>query len=238
MYRFAVYDSNSERKEKILLALKAVLHEKGITKFSYMCIDSLDSSNLWPIQAEDNNMVFVSSGMPNSVKFANSIYRKNPFCKIIYYGKIELDINELLKFRPIAVFKGNFRELKSLLKFELFENDCGTNAIFFETRVSQVVLPVKNTIYFSSQQHYIYVISDKDFFNERFRGKLDDLQKSVSERFFMRIHKSYLISLLHFSKLDKKEHLVIMDNGDKLPISDFYYKDVLKKIRDFCPLEA
>lgn len=238
MYRFAVYDSDSEKTDKILTVIRIVLQELNWKKFTYMRIESLDKKQLWPIQAEDNNMLFISLTMPGAVDFAYEVYQKNPFCKIIFYGESSEDINELLKSRPVAFFSGgSLKELKSLLSRELFAGNLGANAIFFETRNVQVILPIKNIIYFSSQQHYINAVCDKEFLDERFKGKLDDLQAAVNGRIFMRIHKSYLVSLLHVAKLDKKEHLVIMKSGEELPVSDFYYKDVLKKIQEFCPFE-
>ena len=238
MLSFSVYDSNTERNEKILSYLKEILNDNKIKRFLYMCIDNFEKQTEWPSKPEDHHMFMVSLDMPNAIEFAYFVYKKNPFCKIVFYGEVPDDINLLLKCRPVAIADKLSQRFKDILSFELLENSGSFHMLFFESRNTQIVLPIHNIIYLFSEQHYINVVSDRKELNERFKGKLDDVQKAVHQRVFLRIHKSYLISLHHFVKLNKKAHTVLMDNGDLLSVSDFYYKDVIKRIREFCPFKV
>lgn len=239
MYLIAIYDNDSSNVNNISEAIKSILIEHKVRKISIMQILDSDHLNLCPCKVSDCHLLLISLAMPNALEFACKISKISPLCKIIIYGENNFETKEIISCRPSALLKNSSDtdSLKEWLEQEFENSSHAKGFIFLETKKAQIILSVNEIIYFSSEGHYINVINAKSNLNERFKYKLDALQSMLSESIFVRIHKSYLASLIHITKLDKKQHLFLMDNGDKLPISDYYYKDVIKKLRQFCPFE-
>ncbi len=239
MYYVAVYDNNQLNVKNISETVKTALMEHRVKKMSIMHISDLQHLNLSPFKILDCHILAVSLEMPNALDFACQVSGKNPFCKVIFYGETNAEPNRLFCCRPAALLKNAYdNETFGMWLKQEFEGFSHTvDSIFLETKNAQIIMSVRGIVYFSSEGHYINAVAVKSRLNERFKYTLDNLQSRVSECVFVRIHKSYLASLLHVTKLDKKQHVLIMDNGDRLPISDYYYKEVTKKIRQFCPLE-
>lgn len=57
-------------------------------------------------------------------------------------------------------------------------------------------------------------------------GKLSDAEKELSERGFLRIHKSYLVNMAHLRKLTYGEAL--LDSGESLPVGSRKYSECKK----------
>ncbi len=239
MYLIAIYDNNSANIDSITETIKITLIEHCVKKISIIHISDYGHLYLSPYKVSDCHLFLVSLDMPNSLDFACEVSKKSPFCKIVFYGKIKAEMNDLFSCRPSALLKAPdiSESLKDWLEDEFKESPQTLNIICIETKKAQILMSVKEIIYFLSEGHYINAINVKSELNEHFKCKLDRIQSMVSDCVFVRIHKSYLASLLHIARLDKKKHMLVMDNGDMLPISDYYYKDVTAKIRKFCPLE-
>lgn len=237
--RIAIYDNNLSRMCDIENIIKATACKKNWKRFSIMKISKIVNMEKI-LQYAQNDLVFIALDSQQSINFAAEIYRKNAFCKTVYYTYNQnFDINQILLGRPFAcVSDSEYPEkIISILNDELFSFDSKDGFLFVENRTMQIFLPINKIIYFSSHEHYVSVVYGDDTPNDRFNKKLDAIQEVVSDCLFVRIHKSYLVSVLHILNIDKSSHMIKMDNGDILPISDSYYKSTVEKTRQFCSLK-
>ena len=49
---------------------------------------------------------------------------------------------------------------------------------------------------------------------------------------FLRIHQSYIVNKEYISELNKRDHRILLKNGEELPISDSKYESVLRALRN------
>lgn len=82
----------------------------------------------------------------------------------------------------------------------------------------ELFLPIDNIIYFatSTTPHQIRIILEKDVLSVR--GSLRTAEELMDERFF-RFDKSCLVNISHISFIDKRRHLLYLDNLECLPVS-------------------
>lgn len=83
----------------------------------------------------------------------------------------------------------------------------------------------KDIFYFEAANHNVRVKIGKELFE--CREKIGNLARSLEEFGFYPVHRGYLVNIDHIKLVGSKE--IILDNGDKLPISRRRYSDL--KIR-------
>lgn len=91
------------------------------------------------------------------------------------------------------------------------------------------LLSKRNILYFQSDLRYVNICLVHGE-NPRILAKLSAIEELAGE-LFVRIHKSYLVNAKHVLWMDKKNHLVLLTNGEQLPISDAQYEKVCEKLR-------
>ena len=91
------------------------------------------------------------------------------------------------------------------------------------------LLPKRNILYFQSDLRYVDICTIQGD-NLRILAKLSEIELLVGS-VFVRIHKSYLVNLKHVLWIDKKKHLVLLTNGEQLPVSDAQYEQVCERLR-------
>lgn len=235
-----IYDNDVNRISRLEYIIKSVALNKNWKEFAIMKISELCDEKTLPVFALESHLILISFTMPNAIAFAETIRKKNMFSKIIFYDyDTKTDINSVLKCAPYACLASNqnIDSIQNIIKNVLEMSAKESNMLFFESRRTMLFLPFDKIVYFCSEQHYINVIYNSASETDRFKDKLDNIESKINNQLFVRIHKSYFISLLHISKIDKIAHIIVMDNGDELPISDSYYKNVLPKLRQLCSLK-
>lgn len=239
VFKTVIYDNDTNRIDTLEYIIKSIALNENWNEFAIMKKSNFFYGQIISDFVFESHLVLIEFNMPNAIAFAESIRKKNMFSKIIFYDyDTKTDINFVLKCTPFACIASNQKidSIQDAIKKCLELSAQESNMLFFESRRTMLFLPIDKIVYFYSEQHYINVIYDMAE-TDRFKDKLDNIESKISNPFFVRIHKSYFISLLHISKIDKKAHIIVMDNGSELPISDSYYKSVIAKLRQLCSLK-
>jgi len=89
-------------------------------------------------------------------------------------------------------------------------------ALLFSSLNETRQIEVASISYFKVDGYLIKVYYDNDFFE--FTSSMAKIEELLFENEdFMRIHRSYFVSVSHIKRIDDK--IVIMDNGNELPVS-------------------
>lgn len=158
------------------------------------------------------------------------IYENNPECRIMYYRSEPCTLVPLLSSRPISFFLWPKGEAVFLKRFEEMCQEFIYAKIFhYETRSREYLIPKSKILYLQSDLRYvnIHVLQGE---NPRILSKLAEMEPLMGES-FIRVHKSYLVNAKHVLYLDKKNHLVLMCNGEQIPVSDAQYEKACEKLR-------
>ena len=164
----------------------------------------------------------------NGRKNGDSLYRLNPGCRICYYCSSACDLEPLLSSRPISFCLWGQEEEVFFNKLEavILEVSRAEDVFRYQTRRLALTLPVRDILYFQSDLKYVRIHMADDNSHDIY-GKLSEIEKNL-KRPFLRIHKSYIVNTLHVHYLDKKEHLLYLSDGSRLPVSEAQYENTLK----------
>ena len=144
----------------------------------------------------------------------------------------ENDVNSLIVFVTSSaeyVFSGyEVKAFRYILKTDLVNafdrifGECLTELKkntdkVFPLKTTSVVknIPLNDILYFESNKRVLILHTKNE--NYSFYGKLDDIEESLKDDDFIRIHQSFLVNALRIKSVSKTE--VALKNGDVLPVS-------------------
>lgn len=137
-------------------------------------------------------------------------------------------VYDSLKFHPFGfVRKSYFDE-----EVEKVINDCiveiASRKQYFSFRVGSenIRLPVPEILFLESDGNYLKVITNSSKY--RFRDTISNIEKDLSFKGFVRIHRGFLVNQLHTRKITSIE--VELSNGCCLPIGRNYYETAKKQL--------
>lgn len=162
---------------------------------------------------------------------ARELYDKNPDCRIMYYRSEPCSLVPLLDTRPISFLLWAKGMDSFMDKFDaVYQDVLISQTIFrYETKSKMYLIPKRNILYFQSDLRYVNIcLLQGD--NPRILAKLSEVEQFAGDG-FVRIHKSYLVNLKHVLWMDKKNHSIILSNGEQLPVSDAQYEKACEKLR-------
>lgn len=181
--------------------------------------------------AEKIQIALVGLDSEKGMDAGKVLYEKNPDCRILYYRISPCELEPLLPTRPISFYLWDDGREAFLEKLDAVYNDVLlTQTTFrYETKNKMYLLPKRNILYFQSDLRYVNICLLHGE-NPRILAKLSQIEQFAGD-FFVRIHKSYLVNPRHVLWMDKKNHLVLLTNGEQLPVSDAQYEKACERFR-------
>lgn len=184
-------------------------------------------------QYEKYDLVFMDIELLNMNGISASNYLRNElndqYTQIVFISAKQGYLRQLFDVRPM-----NFIEKPITIKkiencIQTYMNLFPADDVF-RIKVGKSIRQqsYKNVIYFQSDNKEIIVSTVDDRY--RFIGKLSEVAE-IAPSFFWRIHKSFLINQ-NYIKMHQID-LLIMSNGDRLPISRQYQSEVRGKLMAF-----
>lgn len=222
----AVFETDEGRQVILRNCLRKYLFEKSIDLDLYWFTDRQAVRKL-ETYAEVFCLAFVSLDEAEGFSFGMKLSRQNPACRIFYYKAPPCELELLLPSRPAGFvswpFKqAAFNEVMSRLILEIEET---TDFFRYAARQKIYHIPVYNIFYLESDLKHVLVHCKKGE-DIRLTAKLSEAEARLGLS-FVRIHKSYIVNRMYVYKIDKKEHICQMENGERLPISEAQYGKVV-----------
>lgn len=222
----AVFETDEGRQVILRNCLTKYLFEKSIDLDLYWFTDRQAVRKL-ETYAEVFCLAFVSLDEAEGVAFGMKLSRQNPACRIFYYKAPPCDLELLLPSRPAGFVswpfgQAAFNEVMNRLILEIEE---ATDFFRFAARQEIYHIPVYHILYLESDLKHVLVHCRKGE-DIRLTTKLSEAETRLGLS-FVRIHKSYIVNRMYVYKIDKKEHICQMENGERLPISEAQYGKVV-----------
>lgn len=160
---------------------------------------------------------------------ARKIREKDPYTILIFVSAYDSYFRQLFEVEPFRfldkpldekIFRDYF-----LLAYKRISTQNTRYAFRFEKRIYQ--LPLREIVYFESNLRLIYLHGKEREY--RFYGKLNQVQEQMENmsRYFIRIHRSYLVNYYHITYMNGKT--VELFNGETLPVSKDYKDRALSR---------
>lgn len=231
MIRIAVYDD----EQSSILRLDAAFEYYAVNRNTEYDVSwFVGSEGLKRIEkyACDFHIALVSVGSKGSGDFCIKLNEKNPDCRICYYNACDRSSADISN--PLWFMDGDSSEIRynqaTAEKIDQLFNGFRYfgNLLMFDTRQLLYIIPVEEVVYFQSDLKYVNIIcQSKDSIS--IYKKLDEVEASLS-KVFLRIHKSYIVNRTYIKRVDKTNRIVVLENGEELPISNSQYVKVMEEL--------
>lgn len=176
-------------------------------------------------------IALVSLDGEKGTEIGAALYKQNQDCRILYYRSGSCDMMPLLATRPISFYLWEDGRETFLEKLDSVHQELllAQSTFRYETKNRMYLLPKWNILYFQSDLRYVNIRLLQGE-HPRILAKLSEIEQLAGD-LFVRIHKSYLVNAKHVLWMDKKNHLVLLTNGEHLPVSDAQYEKVCERFR-------
>ena len=210
--------------------------KRYIGKIDYLtvigeCEDAIQLNTM--LQSVQPDLLFLDIEMPHltGLEFLASL--RNPPKVIITSAHkeyalqgFELDVVDyLLKPIPFQRFLKAVNKVHALMEGELPEKEKEDEYIFVKSEKLLKKIYLKEILYVESMENYIIIhtLSSKEIVNTRLKSVL----ASLPEKYFLQVHRSYVVNL---SQIKAIEGNLLLIAGDKIPVTRTLREQVYKAI--------
>lgn len=228
MIHIAVYDDDKSNIQKLDTFFDFYAVNRN-TEYDVSWFVGSEGLNRIEKYAHNLHIALVSINSKESQEFCKRLYKNNQSCRICYYNssnKSPADISNPLWFLDEDGTK-QFEKQTMADKIDRLFNGFKQlgNLLIFDTRQLLHIIPIEEVVFFRSDLKYVNIVCRDGNIISVYK-KLDKIESSLSSA-FLRIHKSYIVNKSYVEKIDKASRLVILDNGEELPVSNSQYSKVL-----------
>lgn len=198
------------------------LSERKIKCTITTCLDGTELIKLYA--AKHFDAVFLDVSMPEigGYEVAEEILKINKNAAIVFISSQESSVFHSYEYSPVwFVPKGNCAmfdlAMKKLIK--RVENDRKNQryvTVNIEDKI-QLALDMEDVVYFKTTDHYLQFLKKNGTFSEFYRCKLSNIERQLSDHWFIRIHNRYLVNCRMIKTIEKQE--CILTDGYILPTS-------------------
>lgn len=148
--------------------------------------------------------------------------KSNPGCLPVAVGCPAEELPDFLALRPGGLLTGPWGggEIGELSRRCLDYLSDNREVIQIRTRHGCAALSARSVLFCQSDKKYVCLVPEKGRVIKKL-GKLDDLALELPE-WFVRLHQSFLVNSRRVTALDRVSWEVILDTGDRVPVSRAY----------------
>lgn len=173
------------------------------------------------------DVLFLDIDIPNEDGFsiARRISKLEDKPLLVFATSIESLVFESFEHEPIwYLLKNNLNQLPVVINKIISKLEQSKK--YFEIVISNIQYRflLSDIIFFESKDHYITVHTRDN--SCRFRGKLNDIEKQIDSKSFIRCHASYLVNFQYIQALGRSR--IFLSGDVSIPIS----RNKLKKAQD------
>lgn len=229
MIKFAVVDDEKIFGEK----MKALLSEELAALGTAAKIDLYGRGEEFAESAEEYDAVFLDVDMPgmSGGQTAEKLRGSDNRLLIVFVTNYDDFVFSSIAFSPFRFIRKRLleTELHECVKAAVERIEGMSCRLCFETEKGNVYIEPDNILYFEVFDHTVILHAAGG--NTEIRSTLSELEKNISEKGFIRTHKSYLVNYKHIFSLDEFE--AALDNGKKVPLSRRKREEAKKKLLYF-----
>lgn len=187
--------------------------------------------DLWEaLQKETCDVVFLDIDMPDlsGLEIAAKISELSYSPLLVFVTSHDELVYDSLKFHPFGFIRKNYieSELEDILCDCIKEMGSQHSFFYFHTTQGEVKLAIDEILYFESDGNYLKLFTTKEEY--RFRDTMTAIEKALTEKGFIRIHKGFLVNQMAVKVLGREEATLF--NGVKIPIGRNYAEAVRKSL--------
>lgn len=232
MFHIAVCDDNHDDLRTVIRYLSELRHPS----FHIECLPFTNGADLIREYQNNNhfNLIILDMLMEpiNGMLTAQSIRKFDDEVPIlIVTATMEFAVDgyqvDARRYILKPVDKNNFlKEVKNIINRS---SDDSKNYFSFNSDNGLSKISLHSIYYFESNIRTVKICTTKQ--NHLFTAKISDIEETLKDFEFIRIHKSYIVNLRHVRNIFKD--VITMDNGEQLPLSKHKSKEVREKFLSY-----
>ncbi len=172
------------------------------------------------------DLIFLGIDMPvmSGFEVAEQLKKISPSSRFVFItGHSEL-VFQSFDFQPFNfIQKGDKEEMIRKIErvaFQLMREMKQSRRVILEDKnYGRYAVYLKDIKYIESSGHYVKYYIDKKEFPIKLRGSISELKERYAAADFIHIHRRYLVNLDHIFNVDITNGAVILDQGERLPLS-------------------
>ncbi len=155
-----------------------------------------------------------------------TIRKSSVWTEIVLYGEIDEEERKQYSFAMAVLEKPlDVRTMvRTAVGFYNLRTGDESQSVVVSVRGNGYTLPLRKVRYFESNARKITAVMEHE--ELQFYMKLDELELLIRGIHFIRCHQRYLVNSGIIAGMEG--HTLILDNGQGLPVSKRYYKEVKK----------
>ena len=177
--------------------------------------------------AADTHIALLNADDAASVAAGQLILQANPQTQVVYYGKRCRDLAIYFPARPVAYLdwteeEGEWEKLLTLLHGQIRSE----NGYFsWTSKFCRYYVPCSQIVTLRSNRGNLEIHTVGGTVHTM-TGKLDEAEKRLPDRDFLRVHKSILVNVRKIQAMDRSDRCLLMQDGSRAYISKVHYKAV------------
>ncbi|MCI6859534.1 MAG: LytTR family transcriptional regulator [Eubacterium sp.] len=167
------------------------------------------------------------------VEYSKRLQELHPNVKIIYMTELNPTIFEVFCSNPTYILSRPLNEghVRKALRKALKELSLSREKNFTVINKQGIfTIPYTRIFYVESDKRKLNIYGS-DGLIKSINLKISDFLKYEHGHYFMQCHKSYAVNLMHVLQLEKYE--IVLENGEKLPISQSRYMETKARYLDY-----
>ena len=169
-------------------------------------------------------LAFVSLDYSDALHIGEMIYRRNPSCRLVYFGKEDSQIRNLLPSRPVWYWNGiDEKELQEVFQKQLESMKNDPYYFWYSDRMRSMSVPVEQILYAYSLKRAVYLHTQTEEVGPLPKS-LDEIQENLPDYHFTRVHQSFLVNNQYVRGLNKSTKTLYLANDIEIPVSRALYE--------------
>lgn len=216
--RIAICDDEKYFVDEITKQLKTVFPAEYQIEL-IQCKDGLELMRYCDFHRIDAAILDISMPEMDGFEVARKLQKKDEDIALLFVSSKEELVFRSYEYHPFwFVPKSQLITLPDVLqKFvdKLIERETKTDCLKLSIHKKMVDIDVRTLLYFESNRHYLFMVATDG--KQRFREKLNEVEKQLKEHQFIRCHVGYLVNCRMISEIEKND--LVLSNGTQIPIS-------------------
>ena len=232
-FRIAVYEQEKAKRATIHDCLAHYSFQHNL-EYEVLWLQSVMDVRQQEQYLPTVQLALISLDLSGARAMGEALYRLNPEARIYYYRSKLCNLEPLLPTRPVNFCAWTGAEAETELfaaKLDAVFRDIFTapGILRVDTRTGLYLLDKRRISYLQSDLKYVIIhLADGD--EIRIFRRLSDMEGDMG-RAFVRIHKRYIVNSLRVRCFDKSRRVVLMDDGEELPVSESQYDQALAGLK-------
>lgn len=228
-------DDNKEDLDKYAKMISEFAKEKNINT-QIFCFEKVDSLFIDILEFNRNaDIIYINPSIDKGLELAKKIAEKANPAKIIFLANDYSFLYDAFKIGASQFFlKDEINEEKFKKTFYgLLDYSAQSKGDLFVCEFAGIktVLQLKDIEYFEIMNRIIRASYKNDDANIKFYGSMEKLEGYLAPKFFLRIHRSYLINMLYIEKIGARK--VVLKTGVELPVGNIYAVSARKTFDEY-----